>query len=43
MFKSREIYHIERIESRETKRGEIKKLSTETEKQTIWAFIKTYK
>jgi len=43
MFKSREIYYIEKIESRETKRGEIKKLSTKTKKQTIWVFIKTYK
>ena len=34
MSKSRETYHTKNTESRETERGETKKLSTETEKKT---------
>ena len=34
MSKSRETYHTKNTESRETKRDETEKLSTETEKQT---------
>ena len=38
-----ETYYTENTESRETERGETKKLSTETEKKTNWALIKAYK
>jgi len=41
--KSRKIYHIENTESRETERGKTEKISTEIEKQTNSALIKTYK
>jgi len=43
MFKSKEIYHTKNKKLRETKRNETEKLSTETENQTNWSFIKIYK
>jgi len=43
MFKSREIHHTKNKELRETERNETEKISTETENQTNWAFIKIHK
>ena len=43
MSKFRETYHTKNTESRETKRDDTGKISTETEKQTSWAFIEAYK
>ena len=43
MSKSRETYHTENIESRETEGGKTEKLSTKTEKQINQAFIEAHK
>jgi len=43
VFKFRETYHTENIESRETERGETEKLSTEIEKQINWALMEAHK
>jgi len=43
MSKSRKTYYTKNIESRETERDETEKLFTETENQTNWALIETYK
>ena len=42
MSKSKEIYHTKNTDSRVTERNKTEKLSTETEKQTNWAFMKNY-
>jgi len=40
--KSKEIYHTKNTDSRVTKRNVTEKLSTETEKQTNWAFMENH-